>query len=337
MVHIIAEAGSNYNGSVPLAFKLNDCAVKAGADSVKYQVIYPEGLYRPGQYPYGHYDIKEVIKIREDAVLDDEDWLAVCLDARDRGIDFSASIFDRRGLELLCRFEPRYIKIASCDLNNLRFLRMVAERNVRMVVSTGMASLSDIEKAVVELDRAGVSGEKLVLLHCVSVYPSLLKDTNLNFIRVLRRAFGTDVGFSDHTLTTEAACVAVSLGASWIEKHFTLDKSLPGLDHKYAMDSEEFSNYVATIRATEEAVSPTLRKLTVAERDTRCRARRGVYVAKDLPAGHVLGSDDIAVLRPESEIAADKIDEIVGATLLRNLAAYEALGVGDLVWPEPCK
>ncbi|MCB1090835.1 MAG: N-acetylneuraminate synthase family protein, partial [Verrucomicrobiae bacterium] len=170
-VHIIAEAGSNYNGSVALAKELNGVAAAAKADSVKYQTIYPEGLYRPGEYAYGHYDIKEVWKIRESGVLSDEEWRAIAADAAERGIPFASSVFDTRGLDLICSLHPPFLKIASCDLNNLRFLREVAERGLTMVVSTGMSTLGDIEKAVATLAAEGIEGEKLVLLHCVSAYP----------------------------------------------------------------------------------------------------------------------------------------------------------------------
>ncbi|MCB1234817.1 MAG: N-acetylneuraminate synthase family protein [Verrucomicrobiae bacterium] len=324
-VHIIAEAGSNYNGSVELARQLNAVASDAKADSVKYQIIYPEGLYRPGEYAYGHYDIKEVWRIRESGVLDDDSWRAIAADALERGILFSASIFDTRGLDLLCGLDPPYLKIASCDLNNLRFLREVAARGLPMVVSTGMSTLGDIEKAVAALAAEGIGGEKLVLLHCVSAYPAPLGSTNLAFLGTLRAAFGTAIGFSDHTTSHEAACAAVALGATWIEKHFTTDKTLEGFDHKHAQEPGELAAYVAAIRETEQSITPKVAKIGDAEAYTRQRARRGVYAARELPAGHVLTSADLAIVRPESPIAADRFDELVGMKLKAPLAAFAPL------------
>jgi sialic acid synthase SpsE len=332
-VHVIAEAGSNYNGRVDLAKQLNAVAAAAAADSVKYQIINTDALYRPGSYPYGHYRIEDIRAIRRRDELADAQWADIRADALGRGIAFSASVFDTKGLDLLCSFDPPYIKTASCDLNNLRFLREIAERGRTMVVSTGMSTLGDIEKAVATLAQAGIAGERLVLLHCVSAYPSALEDTNLSFLQTLRGAFGTAVGFSDHTLGREAACIAVALGATWIEKHFTTDHTLDGLDHKHAMEPEAFTEYVQAIRATEAALRPKVVKIGPDEAYTRQRARRGLYVARDLPAGHVLANDDILVVRPESPLAADEIDHILGRSLARGLAAFEPLTPAVLAPP----
>jgi N,N'-diacetyllegionaminate synthase len=332
-VHIIAEAGSNYNGSVDLARQLNAAAAAAAADSVKYQIINTDALYRPGDYAYGHYRIEDIRAIRRRDELSDAQWTEIRADALTRGIAFSSSVFDTKGLDLLCSFDPPYIKTASCDLNNLRFLREVAARGRKMVVSTGMSTLADIEKAVSTLAKEGMEGGKLVLLHCVSAYPSALEDTNLAFLKTLRCAFGTEVGFSDHTLGREAACVAVALGATWIEKHFTTDHTLDGLDHKHAMEPGVFAEYVKAIRATEAALKPKVVKIGPAEAYTRQRARRGLYVSKDLPAGHVLTDADILIVRPESPIAADEIDAVLGCALKRSVAAFAPLSPPDLDAP----
>ena len=332
-VHIIAEAGSNYNGSVDLATQLNATAVAAAADSVKYQIINTDALYRPGDYAYGHYRIEDIRTIRRRDELSDAQWTEIRNDAMARGIAFSSSVFDAKGLDLLCSFDPPYIKTASCDLNNLRFLRQVAARGRTMVVSTGMSTLGDIEKAVSTLAKEGIGGGKLVLLHCVSAYPSALEDTNLAFLQTLRSAFGTEVGFSDHTLGREAACVAVALGATWIEKHFTTDRTLDGLDHKHAMEPDAFAEYVKAIRATEAALKPRVMKIGSAEAYTRQRARRGLYVSKDLPAGHLLTDADILIVRPESAIPADEIDAVLGRALKQPLAASAPLSPSDLEAP----
>lgn len=329
-VHVIAEAGSNYNGSVDLAFQLNRVAFEAGADSVKYQIIYPEGLYRSGVYAYGHYDIKDVLRIRQEGVLTDEEWWSVRNNAHEVGIDFSASVFDTKGLDLLIKMDPPYVKTASSDLNNLRFMREVAARGKTMVVSTGMATLPEIEVTVNELSKVGISGESLVLLHCVSSYPTDLDGTNLAFMQTLKQ-FGTAIGFSDHTLGTEAACAAVAVGATWIEKHFTTDCTLEGFDHKHAMEPIAFASYVKAIRATENSLLPKEQKIGEAEAYTKQRARRGLYVARDLPVGHVLKNEDILIVRPESAIAASQIDQVVGMKLAQSLKANEPLSFDVLV------
>lgn len=327
-VHVIAEAGSNHNGSLELAFALNRVARDAEADSVKYQIIYTDGLYRPGDYAYGHYDMKEVRRIRDEGAMTKAEWTEINNDAVALGIAFSASVFDTRGLQLLKKLSPPYVKIASCDLNNIRFLREVAEVGLPMIVSTGMSSLADIEKTVAALDRSGVGGQNLVLLHCVSAYPSKLEHTNLAFLATLRSAFGTAVGFSDHTITSEAACVAVALGATWIEKHFTTSCKLDGFDHKYALEPEGLKDYVASIRAVEQSMTPKVVKIGEAEAYTRQRARRGIYTARDLSAGTVLTHDDLLVVRPESQIPADEVDELVGMRLKEAVSAFMPLEYG---------
>lgn len=329
-IHIIAEAGSNYNGSVELAKKLTRVAKAAGADSVKFQIINTSGLYKAGDYAFGHYDIKEVRRIRDSGILPDDSWREISEDASQQGIAFSASVFDTQGLDLLCKLNPPYIKLASCDLNNLRFLREVAARGHRMIVSTGMSTLADIEKTVGTLDKEGVNGDRLVLLHCVSAYPANLADTNLTFLQTLRSAFGTAVGFSDHTLSSEAAAVAIALGATWIEKHFTTDHTLDGFDHKHAMEPEPFAKYVQTLRDTVAALQPKVTKIGPAEEYTRQRARRGVYFSRDLPAGHCLCAADIEVVRPQSSIAADAADDVVGMILRHPVAAHSAVEWPDL-------
>jgi N,N'-diacetyllegionaminate synthase len=183
---------------------------------------------------------------------------------------------------------------------------------------------------VVALAQEGIGPDKLVLLHCVSAYPSALADTNLTFLQTLRSAFGTAVGFSDHTLGREAACIAVALGATWIEKHFTTDRTLDGLDHKYAMEPEALAEYVSALRSTEAALQPKVFKIGDAERYTRQRARRGLYVSRALPAGHRLTSEDVLVLRPEGPMAADEIDRVMGLTLTRALEAFAPLSHAEL-------
>ena len=165
----------------------------------------------------------------------------------------------------------------------------------------------------------------MVLLHCVSAYPAPLDETNLGFLQTLRSAFGTAVGFSDHTLGREAACAAVALGASWLEKHFTVDRSLPGFDHKHSLEPEGLREYVQAVRGIEASMAPRTEKIGAAEAYTRQRARRGLYVARALPSGHALRQEDIVALRPESAYPADALDSLVGCKLKRDLNAFEPL------------
>jgi sialic acid synthase SpsE len=167
----------------------------------------------------------------------------------------------------------------------------------------------------------------------VSAYPAALGDTNLGFIQTLKRAFGTAVGFSDHTLGREAACAAVALGATWIEKHFTVDRSLEGFDHKHALEPADLAEYIAAVRDIEASMAPRIQKIGPAEAYTRKRARRGIYAARDLPAGHVITEDDLLILRPEGPIPADSADDLIGARLKQALSARSVFTLAGLEYP----
>jgi sialic acid synthase SpsE len=320
-IHIIAEAGTNNNGDLQKAKNLVDIAKRAGANSVKFQIINTWGLYLPGKYDYGHYNIEDVIKIRQDGEMTDNEYQAVANHAKKSGIEFSASIFDTNGLKLLDSLNPPYIKIASCDLNNIKLLRQVADYGRKIVLSTGMSTIKDIEFTVNELHRNNCTD--LVLLHCVSVYPAKLEQTNLSFISTLKSKFNLEVGFSDHTPTSNAACMALVYGATWFEKHFTEDKSQKGLDHAYALEESELKQYVDDLRAAEIAMQQKEIKITDSEYYTRKRARRSLYAAHDLHVGHVIQDDDVLVVRPENYMQADEYDYLIGKKLTTPISKYE--------------
>lgn len=320
-IHIIAEAGTNNNGSLQKAKNLVDIAHRSGANSVKFQMINTWGLYLPGKYDYGHYNIEEVIKIRKDGEMSDEEYQELARYSFTRGIPFSASVFDLKGLELLAAFSPPYIKIASCDLNNVRFLRQVAEYGIKMVISTGMSTIEDIEKSVNTLAQKNFS--KMVLLHCVSVYPASLEQTNLSFIASLKNTFGCEVGFSDHTTTSNAACMALTQGATWFEKHFTESKKQKGLDHAYALEEKELTEYVKDIKKAQEALIEKENKISEKEYYTRKRARRSLYAAKDLSKGHLITDEDVLCVRPENHLQAHEIDLIIGKRLVCELKQHQ--------------
>ncbi|SEL80307.1 N-acetylneuraminate synthase family protein [Parapedobacter koreensis] len=323
MAHIIAEAGTNHNGSKQKAKELIDLASRAKADSVKFQIINPWGLYLPGEYSYGHYDIKKVLKLRESTVLSDDVYRELAMYCNEQGIEFSSSVFDKNGLDLLCSLDPPYIKIASCDLNNIRFLRQVAETGKKVVLSTGMSSLSDIEKSLKEIEKSG-NLNNFILLHCVSVYPAKVEQANLSFITTLKNLFGLEVGFSDHTGDSLAAVMALALGATWFEKHFTTDHTQEGLDHAYAMEEDGLTQYVEDIRTAEIALQPKEDKISDAERYTRKRARRSLYAARDLVPGEILKDDDVLCVRPEGILDADDIDLVIGKSVQTPIRQYEA-------------
>lgn len=327
-VHIIAEAGTNHNGNTSTGKKLIDLAQKAQADSVKFQIINTDGLYLPGQYKFGHYDINEVREMRNRFALSDRDYSILNQYCNHLNIPFSASIFDIKGLDLLESFAPPYIKIASTDLDNLSLLRRVAERGIKMIISTGMSTLGQIEKTVQEITKGGF--DDLVLMHCVSCYPAPLEEMNLGFLDTLKYAFGFPVALSDHTQSSIAACIAVAKGVSYIEKHYTLDASQEGFDHQYAAEPEMFIQYVKDIRAAEKALAYKSSKLGVKELYTAERAKRSIYAARQIKPGEIIKEDDLLIVRPSNILKASQIDLVIGKKALKQIEQYQPLSF-DLI------
>lgn len=322
-LHIIAEAGTNHNGSRETAKKLIDVAVKSHADSVKFQAIFPDGLYLPKLYKDGKtIDNDDYLK-RMQNMLDAEDFIYLSEYANKKGIQFSASIFDRKGINLLTKLDAPYYKIASCDLNNRPFLREVAEIGKCIVLSTGMATISEIEKAVNEIFQTG--NKNIVLMHCVSIYPSSLEQMNLSFIDVLIKYFGLPVGLSDHTEGYIAAAIAISKGATWIEKHFTLNRKQEGFDHNYAMEPDSFLKFVSNCKASKKACEIRIPKLQEEELSVKNRARRGVYASKDIEAGEFIKMSDILVVRPEASLDPNDVRKIISLKVVKKIHKYEPI------------
>lgn len=334
-IHVIAEAGTNHGGRVETAEALAEAAVRGGADSVKFQFIDPDGLYLPRHWTGGRLVENPVFRRRAAAMLSDAEWRRVADRCRRLGRPFSASVFDPRGLCLLEQLDAPYVKLASCDLNHSRLLRLATATGRRVILSTGMATLGEIERAVAELQRA--AARDVVLMHCVSLYPCPTPRSNVGFLRVLREAFGLPVGFSDHTENSLAAAAAVALGATVIEKHLTLDRSAEGFDHNYAMTPETFAAYVADVRAVEAACRRPDEKVGPDEREVRARARRSLYAARDLEAGESLSEADVLVVRPEGALGPDDLDRVLGRALGRAVRQYEMLTLDDLAGVEPAE
>ena len=327
-VHIVGEAGTNHNAEYSNAERLVDIALEAGCDSVKFQIIYPEGLYLDKEWKDGALIDNEVFGIRERGMLPDDDYRKIAKYARDRGISVSSSVFDDRGIDLLDELDPPYFKFASCDLNNSALLKKAAERGRTMLMSTGMSTLGEIERAVQDVVSTG--NEDIVLLHCVSVYPAPMERMNMGFMTTLRKAFGFQVGFSDHTQNNVCAIAAVANGATWIEKHYTYDRLAEGFDHANAMEPLDFTNYVSDIRATEAAMAPQMEKVGEVESAVAERARRGIFFARDVAKGRPITEQDLIVVRPQTELAPNDLPFVIGKTARRDVRKYEPVSFDQL-------
>ncbi len=242
--YIIAEIGANHNGDIELAKKLIDKAVECGADAVKFQSWTPTSLICKEEYdknqvyndsPKKHFgSLKAMVEkyyLREEQHFELKEYCDKI------GVDFCSTPFSKEEVDLLMKLNVPFIKVASMDINNLELLRYMAKQNKPIILSTGMSTLGEIEKAVEVIEEEG--NNQIILLHCISIYPPAYEDINLNNILMLEKAFNYPVGFSDHTIGTSIPLAAVALGSCIIEKHFTLDKDMPGWDHEISADPEE--------------------------------------------------------------------------------------------------
>jgi sialic acid synthase SpsE len=326
MTEIIAEAGSNHNGSVARAHELVDLAARAGATSVKFQFIHADGLYVPAYFDGETCIENSVYHSRKAEELGREDWQSVWARAAEADIAISASVFDFPGLEMLSDLGAPYVKIASTDATNHDLIGAACSAFERVIVSTGMASLGEID-AMVGFVRANFPGVDLNLMHCVSSYPCPLDAANVQRVRLLRECFDVPVGYSDHTDGEVAACMSLVEGADFVEKHFTTDRALPGFDHAHAMEEEALAHFVTTLRDSARGLAQPANRSAPAEETTRIRARRGVYAARDLPAGHILTRDDLLHVRPSTGFEGPDLSAFLGARLEAPLRRYEPVGL----------
>lgn len=328
-IKIIAEAGTNHNGCLDTAIKLVDAAYDARANYIKFQIINPGSLYVPYYWENLTKVENLVHKRREKETLSYNKWEDVSKYARDKGIEFSASVFDKEGVDFLARINTPFIKLASSDLNNTGLIEYISKTQIPLILSTGMASLQEIISSVEHYLKKGKI-ENLRLLHCVSVYPCSLEKSQLFKIDILKNNFSCQIGFSDHTLNSMAACSAVTKGITFIEKHFTLDKNMDGFDHKYASDPKELQEYIKSIRGVEASLTPN--DESTGEEVTKKRARRGLYLKRLIKKGSIIEKSDIVALRPENMLSPSDICKLVGKTAKEDINEFHALKIdGEFV------
>jgi N,N'-diacetyllegionaminate synthase len=298
---IIAEAGVNHNGDLMLAKRLVDAAADAGADAVKFQTFKADRVVSTHAAKARY---QKQTTGSEESQLEMVRRLELPADAfrelRDhsdqRGLVFLSTPFDDESADLLQQLGVPAFKIPSGEVVNHPFLERIARMGKPMIVSTGMCYLSEVDEAVRVIRRAG--NESLILLHCVSNYPADPEDVNLRAMQTMKTAFGLPVGYSDHTLGVEILLAAVAMGACVIEKHFTLDRTLPGPDHRASLEPTELTTLVRGIRKVESALGLGRKEPAASEADTAAVARRSLVAACDIPPGTVLGEQHIAIKRP---------------------------------------
>lgn len=320
-VRIIAEAGVNHDGVVDHALRLVDAAARAGADLVKFQVFRADELATATAEVAGYQRRAGAVPQREmlrRLELTDDELARVRDHCARREIGFLATPFSPPDVQRLRRLEVPAIKIASTDVNNVPLLREAAATGLPLIVSTGASIYDEIAACVARLRQWG-SGERLVLLHCVSGYPAPLEAANLRAIRALRQEFSVPCGFSDHTRSTAIAGWAVATGACALEKHFTLDRGAAGPDHAMSLNPAELAAYIQAAREAEAALGTGRIGMTELESEVRAVARKSVVAARPIAAGTALTTEMLTVKRPGGGIPPEAFDAILGRRAKRDI------------------
>lgn len=323
---IIAEAGVNHNGDYDRAVAMVYAAKKAGADYVKFQTAVPE-LVISSIAPKAAYQ-KETTGEEESQLemcrkihLKLEDYGPLSELCREVGIGFMSTPFDLVSIDCLAPLGMDYWKIPSGEITNLPYLRKIGAKGEKVILSTGMSELDEVEKALQVLEEAGTPRSNVALLHCNTQYPTPFEDVNLRAMDALRSLHPGAVGYSDHTVGIEVPVAAVAMGAQIIEKHFTLDKSLPGPDHKASLDPTELAAMVSSIRHIERALGSAEKHVSSSERANIEVARKSIVAARDIAAGEEFTEENITVKRPGNGISPMLWDEVLGRKAPRAFVA----------------
>jgi N,N'-diacetyllegionaminate synthase len=325
-VIIIAEAGVNHNGDYQKAVEMVYAAKRAGADYVKFQTAVPE-LVISSVAPKAEYQ-KETTGSGESQLemcrkihLKLADYKPLADLCREVGIGFMSTPFDLVSIDCLAELGMDYWKIPSGEITNLPYLRKIAKKGGKVILSTGMSELSEIEAAMQVLVDGGIAREDISLLHCNTQYPTPMCDVNLRAMEQLRTLKPGMVGYSDHTVGIEVPIAAVAIGAEIIEKHFTLDKTLPGPDHRASLDPAELTAMVSSIRNIEQALGNGEKHVSDSERPNIEVARKSIIAARDIKAGELLTEENLTVKRPGNGISPMLWDSVVGTRAVRDFQA----------------
>lgn len=335
-VFIIAEAGVNHNGSLETAKKLVDVAKEAGADAVKFQTFEAESVAST-YAPKAEYQKKsgsknetqlEMLKKLELRISFHRELIRYC---RKKKIVFLSSPFDLDSVDLLAGLGLRIFKIPSGEITNLPYLKKIGALNKRIILSTGMADLKEIKKALDVLMAAGATKQNITILHCNTAYPASQEDANLKAMYSIKKAFNVKVGYSDHTLGTEISIAAAALGASVIEKHFTLDKDMEGPDHKASIEPNELKIMVKGIRNVEKALGDGIKKPTSKEKKIKKVVRKSIVTKIDILKGSIIKENMLCIKRPGTGIPPLFLNRVIRRKAKINIAKDRLIKFKDLI------
>ncbi len=338
---IIAEAGVNHNGSDDLAFQLVDVAVEAGADAVKFQSFRAEALTKPGtakaEYQKDKTGDGDQLSMLKNLELSTEMHHRLKDHCKKASIEFLSTPFDEQSADFLIELGIERFKIPSGELTNLVMLKHLAQHDLPMILSTGMGTIEEIHEAVSAIratrDGAGFSEPlecMLTLLHCTSNYPAALSDINLRAMQTMQQEFNLPLGYSDHSEGLLVPVLAVAMGACVIEKHFTLDRAMPGPDHAASIEPKELKTMVENIRATTQALGSAKKTPTVSELPIRDLVRKSVTLKRPVSAGASLQDEDLVLLRPGTGILPREIEKVLTKKAARDLPQWHTLQWSDL-------
>lgn len=315
---VIAEAGVNHNGSIDLAKKMIEVAAEAGADIVKFQLFKAENLVSRNavmaDYQKNNLNNKKITQFEmlKSLELSYEQHIELIEYCKKCKIKYLSTPFDLEGIDFLLKFNPGIWKIPSGEISNFPYLKKIAKLNQPVIMSTGMSELSDLSESVNALLKLGLSKDNLILLHCNTEYPTPMKDVNLNAMKKIGEIFGVKYGYSDHTLGIEVPIAAVALGASVIEKHFTLDRMMTGPDQVSSLEPNELKSMISSIRNIEIAMGSEIKHITDSEAKNKDVARKSIVASKDIIIGEVFSEENITVKRPGYGISPMNWESVIG-------------------------
>lgn len=322
---IIAEAGVNHNGSIDIAKLLVDKAADAGADIIKFQTFKSEKLVSKSAQQ-AEYQKKNIgaksdnsqLSMLKKLELSEQNHVELMAYCKEKDIKFFSTAFDFDSIDYLHALNLGLWKIPSGEVTNYPFLKRIAAFNEKTILSTGMCDMQDVRAAVDALYKNGLSKENLTLLHCNTEYPTPFEDVNLRAMDALRKEFGVEVGYSDHTKGIEVPIAAVALGATVIEKHFTLDRNMEGPDHKASLEPDELKAMVSAIRHIEQALGDGYKKISNSERRNIAIARKSIVAAYHIKKGEPLTEQNITVKRPGTGISPMHWEEVIGTIAIKD-------------------
>ncbi len=332
---IIAEAGVNHNGDIALAKQLIDVAAEAGADYVKFQSFKAESLVseKAALAEYQKTNTKNVVQSQFEMLkkleLSEANHFELKTYSESKNIKFLSTAFDTDYVNFLYQLGIDFFKIPSGEITNLPYLEAIANTKLPAIISTGMADLKEIEEAIQVFLNAAYNKSEIIVLHCNTQYPTQPEDVNMNAMLTIKNSCGVKVGYSDHTLGLEASLAAVSLGACVIEKHFTLDKNLPGPDHLASLEPSELKQLVNSIRITEKMLGSAEKTPTPSELPNKAVARKSIHVAQTLKQGEIITMDNLSFLRPGTGISPMHYKQLLGKKVKHIIEKGEILNWED--------